>query len=542
MFKVLFFLFFPCLLFADEFSIYNHKFTIENLKIENMENDYSNVQIDHFDNEIIKNKNLDYYILSKLYNEVLKQDIYKACDINCNIDIFEKAFNDGKYDLSSLAFSLFLNNPNNGERFIVKEEEFLLEKKVEEKESFYKMLFSIGIPESGRNNKIFSKYFVFLSMKNSDWVLDNLLDYIIKNKDSIVKEFEKLILKENIHENLLTNIENILNVEEKVLGFSNKQYQKVLSNFSLFKDIFLEIESSNDFEKLNNIPFKQYQKGIFYKFLQEVYTEKIYLVVDSEISNKNFKNALAAILLVPENMVSEKTYDKLSFIVEHADISKGILSVESIEKLLKITKENSWIIAKYIEFEKKRIDYLLERNLKKEINEEISFLLKLNSKGSYLNDKIKLKIGIFYFYNGDKETSDFILSNIENKLAYFSSFDGIMFFCKRFLWVFFAFLTGLVFVCLLSYKMKNFQNDGKKNKQRNNSKIELGNDFQIEDYEKNLKFFDLSLHNVTLNGIKTNYRKKIKKIHPDIIGRESKEFLEVQRKYKEILEQFKTFK
>ncbi len=536
---MLYFFFLPSLVFAGDFyDIYNYKFPINDVIIENLQDNLVNVTIKKDPSEIIDKKDLDYHILFYLYNNSLKDNIYEICDINCNIDIFHKAFNKQQYKLSGLAFLLFLSNSKNDMSFLLKEDAFLSEKSKKEFIDFYKELFLIKIVLQSNVAKYLSKYFVSLAMEDSDWILNNALNFVLINEDNIADAFESLIKKEDASNVNIQHIKDVLNVEEKILGFSNKQYQKMRKDFAIFEKYFSDIDIAKNTSELIEISLPSESKeSNFSEISQEVFVKKIYEIADNEMENKRFVEALNTLLLTPRNMISETAYEKLSFITDHAHRSDSLLNNERIEKLQKFFKDNEWLKKKFIKFEEKRIYYLADNKSNYDFELELTYILKLTSQNDFFNDKIKLKIAVSYLEKGDKEASDRILNSISNKSVYFSSFDGILLFCKKKLWIFFAILTFSFAICLIFYRLKasrNNVNSFEFNSSENFDFDDLSIDDK-EDFEDNLQFFGLSPKNCNITKLKSIYRQKVKKIHPDIIGRESDEFLELQKRYKALI-------
>ena len=101
-------------------------------------------------------------------------------------------------------------------------------------------------------------------------------------------------------------------------------------------------------------------------------------------------------------------------------------------------------------------------------------------------------------------------------------------------------ILGYVFNIKLVKKYQKtirFQNSKKSSTQTDSEQDSA----EKKEYIQLLKFFGLTKDDVTLNEIKSIYRKKIKKIHPDILGKETEEFLRVQEKYKELLKLHQRF-
>lgn len=534
-------------LYAYDYDIYGYKFPLDELKY--LQDDLVNIKVsaDKQDDDgvIIKKSEIKFYIFNTLINLVGAKDFYKICNEECLLDIFKRSFIDKKFDLSSISYVMLVNRSQD-DNFAENAENFLNDKSKDEQTNFYKHLLKITLKKDISDNQkvidVLSKYAVKLALDDDTWVVTNVLNFLIKNKDSIQNEFDKLIKEYALEDNAILLIDNAIKLEGKLLGFSNLSYQKNFTDFNKAKYVLQEIDNLKNVNEMQNIPLSLYSDLGLYDLVEQKYIQKLYKLVKENLEAKDFKNALDALLLLPENKTSERTFENLKNIFDNSPSGVNLLKNADILKLSKILKHNNWLETKIIKFEEKHIRELVRSRAKREdIFNEFGILLKLRPDIDIGNDKLRILLAWYAMINKDHKLSDDILSSIGNNFVYFLSPKGIFLFCKKYLWIFFALVTTVIFSYILIFKANlrtSKKNLGGKFDDYSQKEVKLEDDVTIEKeirYKSLLEFFGIKDINANLNDIKSEYRKKIKKIHPDIIGKETKEFLEVQEKYKKLI-------
>ena len=530
---------------AAEVNIYDHKFPVDNIDF--LDNEFVNISLEKNGNELIRKDNLNYYVIKNLISKLPLDEFYKICDNNCLIDIFQNAFNKNQYNVASLAYLMFVNNCDDP-KLIEKHNLFLFEQREEISLKFFKQFFEEKIPnkilKSNAVNQELSKALLFVTLHDSNFDSSQALEFLLKNEDNIILEFDNLINDYCLRDDPLKNISKIVNLEEKILGFSNKYYQKTLSDLNRTKIILNEIKGISSADSLLNISLLFYKNLKFFEIIQKTFIEKVYDLVDKSLNEKKYVEALNLLFLIPENKITERVIDTLKVIFDNAGYEDSLLKDVNLNNLTNILKNNIWLRNLVVNFQENHVKYLINNwNINKIIT-EFEVLLKLRPDTNMRNDRIRVLIAWEALKHGEKDFSNDVLSNIGHNSVFLLSPKGWFLFCKRFLWIFFTVISITILGYVLNIKLVKkyqktirFQNSKKSSTQTDSEQDSA----EKKEYIQLLKFFGLTKDDVTLNEIKSIYRKKIKKIHPDILGKETEEFLRVQEKYKELLKLHQRF-
>ena len=266
---------------AAEVNIYDHKFPVDNIDF--LDNEFVNISLEKNGNELIRKDNLNYYVIKNLISKLPLDEFYKICDNNCLIDIFQNAFNKNQYDVASLAYLMFVNNCDDP-KLIEKHNLFLFEQREEISLKFFKQFFEEKIPnkilKSNAVNQELSKALLFVTLHDSNFDSSQALEFLLKNEDNIILEFDNLINDYCLRDDPLKSISKIVSLEEKILGFSNKYYQKTLSDLNRTKIILNEIKGISSADSLLNISLSFYKNLKFFEIIQKTFIEKVYDLVD----------------------------------------------------------------------------------------------------------------------------------------------------------------------------------------------------------------------------------------------------------------------
>ncbi|MGI6680577.1 MAG: hypothetical protein ACOX3T_03735 [Bdellovibrionota bacterium] len=524
-----------------KYDIFGYKFPVESAQY--LDGDLVNITIKGKESAIVEKDKSDFYVFENLVKANALDEFYKICGSECLSNIFQSSFNQKDFNLSSLSYILLVNLVNKDEKFINLQDIFLESKDNLDVLEFYKYLFSQELPtkllQNENVNKKLSEYCIKLSLNDSANISASVLGFVAKNEKSVALEFDRLLKESVLFDNSLNEANDLINLEEKLLGFSSSFYQKHIADLNKTKRIVGSIKKAKSKAELEDILLSNYKQVSFFDFIEEQFLERVYFLVDESLKGKLYSDALNTLMLVPQNKVSEKTLMYIQNIFEHSPKNIKLLTTSNFNKLKSILKNNDWLKEKVIIFEEAYLSSLIKNFNKNDFVNGFNMLLELRPNASIKNDSLKISLAFEALSLNNKGLSNQILSTVNNKFSYLISFRGLFLFCKRYLWMFFAVATAFVFIYISMLKASKGDvkrpsaNEKVSEKSNGEKKVDLTN--EIKEYQRILKYFDLSENVYDIKKIKSAYRKKIKQIHPDIIGKETKEFSTVQEMYKSLL-------
>ena len=525
--------------YSKEYDIAGHKFNVKN--VEFIQEDMASIDINGVGNVVIERDKLDLYVLENLANVSKLEDFYNVCNKDCLSDIFSYALKNSKFDIASFSY-LMLANIDDNEEVMKSQDLLLLEENQENFIEFCDNLLNIKVPQEVLNNKTvkekLTKHFLQALIYDSNWTNNKVFKFLLDNIHTVDECFNKLFYEYNLTDNAISKIDNLIKIQERVFGFSSTIHQKNFTDFEQIKFLLNEIENISNADELTKINVLYYKKSKFFELLQDKYIKKIYFLASESLKNKQYDKAFDAILLIPSNKINETALNTLKEIFDNADNNYNFLSDVNLERLSVVLNNNDWLRQKVIKFQEKHVKNLVSSKNEFEILRAFDVLIKLRPDVNIKNDNIRILISWNALKNGNKDLSKQILAGIGNNFVYLLSFKGIFLFCKNFLWIFFGVIAitimAYVFIFKLKHKLESTKAHNAKETHNKTTPKDEQDSSEMEKYRSLLKYFNLPRGTTSIKAIKSAYRKRIKLIHPDILGKETSEFLEVQEKYKEI--------